>query len=42
MLKQFNYFDKTMNFTIHYKEIKSFTIIWLQIGKNMVETPKLV
>ena len=42
MLKLFNYFYKTINFTIHYKETKSFTIIWMQIGKNMVETPKLV
>jgi len=42
MLKLFNYFYKTINFTIHYKEIKSLTIIWMQIEKNMVETPKLV
>jgi hypothetical protein len=31
-----------MQFIIHYKEINSFTIIWMQIGKNMVKTPKLV
>ena len=31
-----------MKFIIHYKEIKSLTIILMQIGKNMVETPKLV
>ncbi|RHN58920.1 hypothetical protein MtrunA17_Chr4g0007581 [Medicago truncatula] len=39
MLKLFNYFYKTMKLIIQYKEIKSFTIIWTQIEKNMVETP---
>jgi len=31
-----------MQLIIHYKEINSFTIIWMQIGKNMVKTLKLV
>ena len=31
-----------MQFIMHYKEINSFTIILMQIGKNMVKPSKLV